>query len=378
MNNGNPTLLQETDSLKKTPLYDRHVALNGKMVNFAGWLMPVYYSGIIAEHQWTRKSCSIFDVSHLGEIHVKGPGAFQFLQHRLTNDLNKLKNGKILYNLLLNEKGFVLDDLLVYQNDAEDFYIIVNAANIEQDYEALAKYAPFSVILKNQSYEMACVAIQGPASEAVLEKLFGFHLKELGYYSFIEDKWEGSPVWISRSGYTGEDGFEIFSNNALILPIWDRLIQNGKQEGILPAGLGARNTLRLEAGNALYGNDMDAGTTPLEAGLGWAVSFNKGDFVGRESLLKQKENGIQKRLVGFKMLDKPIAREHYPIMQSGKKIGMVTSGSFGPSVGCNIGLGYVEKSAAAPDTVIEIEIHGKLIKAEVVKLPFIASKHKKG
>ena len=372
------TLLQETDSLKKTPLYGRHVALNAKMVNFAGWLMPVYYTGIIAEHHWTRGSCSVFDVSHLGEIRVKGPGAFQFLQHRLTNDLNKLKNGKILYNLLCDEKGFVLDDLLVYQHGTDDYYIIVNAANIERDTQAFAKYAPSLVTLKDQSDETACVAIQGPKSEAILEKLFAFKLKDLGYYSFREESFEGQPVWISRSGYTGEDGFEIFSNNTLILPIWDKLAQEGKKEGVLPAGLGARNTLRLEAGNALYGNDVDATTTPLEAGLAWAVSFTKGDFVGRESLLKHKENGIQKRLVGFRMLDKPIAREHYPVMKLGKKIGVVTSGSFGPSVGCNIGLGYVEKSAAAPGTSIEIEIHGKSVKAEVVKLPFVTSKHRKG
>ncbi len=370
--------MQETDALKKTPLYDRHVALNAKMVNFAGWLMPVYYAGIIAEHQWTRSSCSVFDVSHLGEFHVKGPGAFKFLQHRLTNDLTKLKNGKILYNLLCDEKGFVLDDLLVYQNDTEDYYIIVNAANIAQDYEAFKKYAPSSVVLKDQSGETACVAIQGPKSELVLEKLFGFKLKNLGYYSFKEESFKGQPIWISRSGYTGEDGFEIFLNHELILPVWDRLLQDGKKEGILPAGLGARNTLRLEAGNALYGNDIDASTTPLEAGLAWAVSFGKGDFVGRESLLKQKENGIQKRLVGFKMLDKPIAREHYPIMKSGKRIGVVTSGSFGPSVGCNIGLGYVEKGADSLGTLIEIEIHKKPVKGEIVKLPFIASKHKKG
>ena len=370
------TPLQSTAALKKTPLYDRHVALNAKMVDFAGWLMPIYYTGIIGEHQWTRQSCSVFDVSHLGELHVKGPGAFEFLQRRLTNDLNKLRDGKILYNLLCDEKGFVLDDLLVYQNEKDDYYIIVNAANIEPDFEAFKKYQPASVKLENNSDQTACVAIQGPRSEVILEKLFNFRLKELGYYSFKEGKVNGQPVWISRSGYTGEDGFEIFSNSALVLPIWDRLIQEGKKEGILPAGLGARNTLRLEAGNALYGNDVDTATTPLEAGLVWAVSFSKGDFVGRESLLKQKENGIQRRLVGFKMLDKPIAREHYLIFKSGKKIGVVTSGSFGPSAGCNIGLGYVEVGFEKPGTPIEIEIHGKLVKAEIVKLPFVASKHK--
>ena len=368
---------QATDSLKKTPLYDRHVVLNAKMVDFAGWLMPIYYTGIIAEHLWTRKSCCVFDVSHLGEIHVKGAGALKFLQQRLTNDLSKLKNGQILYNLLCNEKGFVLDDLLVYQNAPDDYYVIVNAANIESDWKALAHYAPGTVSLRNQSDQMACVAVQGVRSEAVIRSLFGFELRDLEYYHFKEEVVNGFPVWISRSGYTGEDGFEIFANNSLILQIWDKLMADGKREGVLPAGLGARNTLRLEAGNALYGNDVDGATTPLEAGLGWAVSFTKGDFIGRAQLLKQKENGIQKRLVGFRMLDKPIAREHYPIFNSGKKVGHVTSGSFGPTAGYGIGLGYVEVGFEKVGAPIEVEIHGKLVKAEIVKRPFVALKHKK-
>jgi aminomethyltransferase len=370
--------MTETASLKRTPLYDRHLALGGKMVNFGGWSMPVYYTSILSEHLWTRQSCSIFDVSHLGEIRVTGSGAFEFLQYRLTNDLNKLKNGKILYNLLCDEKGGVLDDILVYQNSPTDYYLIVNAAGIDRDFAALSKYASDTVRLENQSDQTACVAIQGPKSQALLERLFGFDLKDLGYYCFKEEKFLNEPVWVSRSGYTGEDGFEIFASNALILPVWDKLVDAGKKEGALAAGLGARNTLRLEAGNLLYGNDMDETTTPLEAGLGWVVSFGKGPFVGSESLLSQKEKGISRRLVGFKMLDKPIAREHYSIFKDGRKIGVVTSGSFGPSVGFNIGLGYVEKGADAPQTEIEVEIHGKRIKAQVVKLPFAPSKHKKG
>ena len=369
--------MQETNSLKKTPLYDRHVALQGKIVDFSGWALPVYYTGIIAEHQWTRQSCSVFDVSHLGEIHVSGPGAFQFLQYRLTNDLNKLKDGKIIYSLLCDEKGFTLDDILIYQEKADDYYVIVNAGNIARDYEALVKYAPASVSVKNHSDETACIAIQGPKSEAILEKLFGFNLKDLGYYFFKEEKFSNEPVWVSRSGYTGEDGFEIFSPNELAAPIWDKLIEAGKKEGVLPAGLGARNTLRLEAGNVLYGNDLDTSTTPLEGGLGWAVSFTKGGFVGRDGLLKERENGPRRKLVGFKMLDKPIAREHYSIFKDTRKIGVVTSGSFGPSAGCNIGLGYVEKGFELPGTPIQIEVHGRRVPAEVVKTPFIELKHKR-
>lgn len=371
------TVLQETDALKKTPLYEHHVALKAKMVDFSGWSMPVYYTGIIAEHQWVRQSCGLFDVSHLGEFHVSGPGAFGFLQSRITNDMNKLEDGKIIYSLLCDEKGFTLDDILIYQEARDDYYVIVNAGNIEKDFAAFAKYVPDSVSLKNHSDETACIAIQGPKSEAVLEKLFGFRLKELRYYFFKEEKFEGEPVWVSRSGYTGEDGFEIFSKNELAPKIWDRLIGDGGKEGVLPAGLGARNTLRLETGNVLYGNDLDATTTPLEGGLSWAVSFTKeSGFVGRDMLIKQKESGLRRRLVGFKVLDKPVAREHYSIFNENKKIGVVTSGSYGPSVGCNIGMGYVEKGFELPGTAIQIEIHGRRVGAEVVKLPFVDRKHK--
>ncbi|HXV18446.1 MAG TPA: glycine cleavage system aminomethyltransferase GcvT, partial [Candidatus Omnitrophota bacterium] len=366
------------ETLKKTPLYDRHVALGGKMVNFSGWAMPVYYSGIIAEHQWTRESCSVFDVSHLGEFRVKGPKAFQFLQYRLTNDLQKLENGKIIYSILCDEKGLALDDILIYQNNPEDFYLIVNAGSIERDWDALKKYAPDDLDMQNQSDQMACVAIQGPKSEGILEKLFGFKLQDLGYYRFKEEKLEGRPVWVSRSGYTGEDGFEIFSSNDLATPIWDRLIKEGKALGVLPAGLGARNTLRLEAGNILYGNDLDMTTTPVEAGLLFAIAFNKpGGFVGRDILSLQKAEGTRRKLVGFKMLEKSIARDHYPILKNGRKVGSVTSGSFAPTVGANIGMGYVDKGQETVGNTLEIEIHGRLAKAEVVKLPFIPLRHKR-
>ena len=371
------TLLQEQESLKKTPLYDRHVALQGKIVNFGGWALPVYYSSILAEHQWTREHCGVFDVSHLGEIHVQGPGAFQFLQARLTNDLNKLEDKKILYSLLCDERGMTLDDILIYQESKDDYYLIVNASTTGSDYAALAQYAPDSVKLTNHSDETACIAVQGPESEAILEKLFGFKLQALRYYYFKEEKFQNEAVWISRSGYTGEDGFEIFSKNSLSLPIWDRLIQAGRGAGILPCGLGCRNTLRLEAGNILYGSDVDTETTPLEAGLGWAVSFTKGAFVGREALLKQKEQGVSKRLIAFKMLEKSIARDHYPIYQGNRRVGVVTSGSFGPTANCNIGLGYVEKGLDVIGGRIQVEIHGRRAEAEIVKRPFVPSKHKK-
>ena len=372
------TTLQEPETLKKTPLYDCHVALQGKIVNFSGWALPVYYTGIIAEHQWVRQSCGFFDVSHLGEIRVQGAGSFEFLQQRLTNDLKKGRNGGILYSLLCNEHGRTLDDILVYQEAADDYYLIVNAANIAKDLEALRRYAPDSVTLQDQSEETACLAVQGPKSEAILEKIFGFHLKGMPYYSFKEEKFLNEPVWVSRTGYTGEDGFELFSKNALAPKLWERLADAGKKEGALPAGLGARNTLRLEAGNVLYGHELDETITPLEAGLRFAVSFGKGGFVGRDMLLVQKEAGLRRHLIGFKMTDRSVARENYPILNEGKKVGHVTSGSFAPTVGTGIGMGYVSAGLETYGTRLDIEIHGRLVQAEVVKRPFIELKHKRG
>ena len=371
------TVLQESDTLKKTPLYDRHQALQGKIVNFSGWALPVYYTGILAEHQWTRQSCGFFDVSHLGEVRVHGPGASAFIQKRFTNDLKKCQNGRMLYTLLCNEEGRTLDDILIYKESDGDFYLIVNATNIERDVTEMKKYAPSDVSIDNHSDEMACIAVQGPKSSAVLEKLFGFKLGDMPYYSFKAEKFSGQDVWISRSGYTGEDGFEIFSPNALAPAVWDVLADRGKKEGALPAGLGARNTLRLEAGNPLYGHEMDETTTPLEAGLGFAVSFEKGDFVGRQAILKQKENGISRRLTGFKMQDKQVARDGYPVVKDGKKIGHVTSGSFAPTVGGNIGMAYVPAGMEKPGNLLEIEIHGRAARAETVKRPFVELKHRK-
>lgn len=366
-----------TEPLKKTPLYSRHTALGGKMVDFGGWALPVHYTGIIAEHLWTRQSCGFFDVSHLGEFRVWGAGSFDFLQARLTNDLRKMSDGSILYSLLCDEKGLTIDDILITRQSAEDYYLIVNAANSSRDFEALKQYAAASVSLKDQSDEMACIAVQGPHAEAILEKLFDFSLRGLKYYRFKEEKSMSEPVWVSRSGYTGEDGFEIFSSKRLAPLLWDRLADEGKAEGALPAGLGARNTLRLEAGNALYGHEIDPSTTPLEAGLGWAVSFDKGRFVGRDSLIKLKEKGPSRKLIGFKMLDKSIARDHAPLFKDGQKTGQVTSGSFAPSVGAGVGLGYVQKAHAVVGARIEVQIRERRAPAEIVKPPFIALNHKK-
>ncbi len=372
------TALAEIENLKKTPLYDEHVRLGGKMAGFGGWSMPIYYSSILAEHTASRQACGLFDVSHLGEVRVQGKGASDFLQKRLTNDIRKAKPGRILYNLLLQEDGGVMDDILVYCESSEDFYLIVNAANIESDFEALSAAAPSDVALTNHSDHMACLAVQGPKAEEALEKIFKFQLKKLPYYAFKEEKTADQSVWISRSGYTGEDGFEIFCPSELSVKLWRTLLEEGKPFGLVPAGLGARNTLRLEAGNLLCGSDMNRTTTPLEAGLGFAVSLDKPEnFTGKAALVRQKSEGLKRRLVAFKVLEKSIARDHYPILKDGKKIGEVTSGSFGPTAGVNIGLGYVAAGNEAVGNEIEIEVHGRPVKAQIVKRPFVPLKHKK-
>ena len=363
---------------KKTPLYDRHVSLGGKIVDFSGWGLPVYYTSILAEHQWTRASCSFFDVSHLGEVMVSGAGAFDFLQKRLTCDVSKGKPGEgMVYGILCDENGGALDDVLVYVAKDEEYHIVVNAANIQKDVDAFKKYAPPSVAVENFSDDMACIAVQGPKSEAILEKLFCLKLKDMRYYSFRADRINNQQIWLSRSGYTGEDGFEIFCMNDLAGFVWDKLAGEGKALGALPAGLGARNTLRLEAGNPLYGHELDEATTPFDAGLRFAVSLTKGDFVGRARLAQQKEKGISKHLVGFKMLDRSIPRDGYVVLKDGKKVGQVTSGSFAPTVGCGIGMAFVGTGSEVLGTKLGIEIHGRVAEAEVVKRPFVALKHRK-
>lgn len=369
--------LQTPPLLKKTPLYDHHVALKAKMIDFNGWSMPVFYSGIIAEHQWVRNACGLFDVSHLGQMIVKGDKARQFLQTRITNDMNKLSDGRILYTLLCDEAGFILDDLLIYQIRSNEYCVVVNAANQETDCKAFEKYAPAEVELANESDHRGCLAVQGPKAETVLNEILKVDLRSMAYYQFCQLSLNGELAIVSRSGYTGEDGFEVFAANKAIVNLWEDLMRFYSENTLRPIGLGARNTLRLEAGNALYGSDIDDKTTPLEAGLGWAISWEKGAFVGRDVLLRQKKSGTLRKLVGFKMLGRQIAREHYPVFKEGKKIGLVTSGSFGPSLGCNIGMAYVDTEHSSVGNRAHVSVHGTLAEAEIVKRPFIVLRHKK-
>ncbi len=339
--------------------------------------MPVYYSSIIEEHLWTRKACGIFDVSHLGEFHLKGKGAFDYLQSRITNDLRKVKPYQILYSLLCDERGNALDDILVYCGEQDDFYIVVNASNIDKDFRALTLGLPAGLELKNNSDNSACVALQGPDAEKVMEEVLALKVRDMNYYEYKVLEFGAAPAYVSRSGYTGEDGFEVFTDPKTILNVWDRLIEAGKSKGILPCGLGARNTLRLEAGNPLYGHEMDENTTPLEAGLGFAVSLEKGNFTGRQALVDQKAMGLARRLAGFKMLDKSIARDGYAVFSGDQKIGQVTSGSFAPSVNAGIGMAHVQTGFEKVGTSIQIEIHGRKAPAQIIKRPFVEIKHKK-
>jgi len=369
-------LTEEMTQIKKTPLYDLHQSLGGKVVDFHGWALPIQYSGIVSEHLWVRSHCGFFDVSHLGEVRVAGKGSFDFLQARLTNDLSKLQDGRIQYQLLCDERGNLIDDLLVHRVHQDEYWIAVNAVNIEADLDALRRYSPDTVSIEDESDATASIAVQGPDSENVLSKGLGLSGSHLSYYSWEETMYKGVRIRVSRSGYTGEDGFEIYCPNELAPELWKALVLS-EPYGARPAGLGARNTLRLEAGNGLYGNEMDIRTTPIEAGLQWAVSFTKGRFVGRDMLLKQKESGPARKLIGFRLLDKAIAREHYPVFHAGRREGEVTSGSFAPSLGYCIGMAYVSKDLAVLGTKLDIEIHQRLVPAEVVRRPFVELQHKK-
>lgn len=364
-----------SEILKHTPLYDCHVAWGGKMVDFGGYALPLFYSSIMQEHEWVRSACGVFDVSHLGEFHVSGDGAFNYLQNLIPTDLEKITDFQMLYTVLLNEEGGILDDIVIYRTSAKDFYLVVNASRIDKVLEHLKTTATPRVSLSNHSGKVACIAVQGPKAVSVCEKLIAKGLSELGYYHFKTVSRGDKKIWVSRSGYTGEDGFELFSEPEAAPDLWNTLVKEGKALGVLPVGLGARNTLRLEAGNNLYGVDMDESRTPFEARLGWLISKSKSDFVGKQKLFERKNSGLQGSLCGFRMKDKSVPRDGYVIYKEGKKIGDVTSGSYSPTLKIGIGLGYVAESFKKPGALFDIQIHGHFAAAEVVKLPFVPLRH---
>lgn len=358
--------------IKKVPLHHIHESLGAKMVPFAGFSMPVRYSSDIEEHMTIRKGVGVFDVSHMGEFTLKGPHALDLLQRVTSNDASKLANGQAQYSCLPNEDGGIVDDLLVYKIADDDYLLVVNASNIEKDWNWIAKFNTRGVEMKDISDQTCLFAVQGPKATGVLQKLTSADLKSVPYYHFTVDKFAGvEDVIISHTGYTGAGGFEIYVPNAHAATVWNALFDAGHDENIRPIGLGARDTLRLEMGFCLYGNDIDDGTSPLEAGLGWITKFTK-EFTNRASLEKQKAEGVKRKLVGFTMVDKGIPRHDYEIQDaSGKSIGKVTSGTMSPMLGIGIGLGYVAIDNARPESEIFINIRNRSLKAKVCKVPFV-------
>lgn len=357
--------------MKNTALTSVHTELGAKMVPFAGFNMPVQYEGVNVEHETVRNGIGVFDVSHMGEFLLTGPKALDLLQKVCSNDASTLTIGKAQYSCLPNDKGGIVDDLIIYKIKEEQYLLVVNASNIEKDWNWISSHNSDGVEMRNLSDDYSLLAIQGPKAVEAMQSLTSVDLSAIKYYHFEVADFAGiEHVIISATGYTGSGGFEIYCKNSEVKQIWDKVFEAGKEFGIKPIGLAARDTLRLEMGFCLYGNDIDDTTSPLEAGLGWITKFNK-DFVNSENLKKQKEEGISQKLVGFEMVDKGIPRHDYEIAdESGTVIGKVTSGTMSPSLKKAIGLGYVPVEKSTEGTEIYIVVRGKLVKAQVVKPPF--------
>lgn len=362
-------MTSETES-KRTPLYERHEQAGGKLVDFAGWRLPVQYKGVMEEHRAVRTAAGLFDVSHMGEFLVRGPGAESLLQWLTPNDVSKLTSGRIHYSGLLTEAATYVDDLLVYRLAGEEFMLVVNAANAVKDLAWIEERCTADASVKDVSERYALLALQGPRAAEILGGLTPIDLAAIRYYRFAEAEVDGHGAIISRTGYTGEDGFELYLSPDSAPRVWDRLLEVGGPMGLVPAGLGARDTLRLEAAMALYGHEIDDSTTPLDAGLGWVVKTGKGDFLGREVLVGQKEHGLSQKLVGFEMVGRGIGRQGYPVCSQGEAVGRVTSGSFSPTLEKAIGMAYVPPELAQPGTPIEIQVRKKAVEAMVVAIPF--------
>jgi aminomethyltransferase len=360
--------------MKKTALYDVHKALGAKMISFAGYEMPVSYTGVIDEHLTVREGVGVFDVSHMGEFMVEGQGALPFLQYITSNDVSKLSAGKVQYSCFPNGEGGIVDDLLIYCFGEQSYMLVVNASNIEKDWKWLEKHNSFGAKLRNVSDELSLFAVQGPRATLVLRTLTAMNLKEMKYYTFEKGAFlHVDNVIVSATGYTGSGGFEIYVPNADAEQVWQAIMAAGAVAEIKPIGLAARDTLRLEMGFCLYGNDIDDSTSPLEAGLGWITKFNK-EFIDKERLHHEKTHGTTRRLVGFEMVDRGIPRLTYPILNvEGETIGHVTSGTQSPSLNKAIGMGYVATTYVDEGTEIYIDIRGKAVKAIVVKPPFYSA-----
>jgi glycine cleavage system T protein (aminomethyltransferase) len=357
--------------MKHTALYEVHKKLGAKMVEFAGWEMPLSYTGTIEEHRAVRETAGLFDVSHLGRTSLEGKGAEPLLQSLLPNDVRTFKIGSARYSVLLNEDGMILDDIVVYRRSPDRFLLCINASNTEKDIEWVqARIGMSSAKLLDLTQDMSQLALQGPQAGEVIRRVSDIDREKIKPWQFMEDRVSGVDALIAKTGYTGDIGYEIYLGAGSAKMVWESLLSVGKEFGIKACGLGARDTLRLEAGNLLYGNDIDETTTPLEAGLEKMIILDKGEFVGRSALLKQKESGVNRRLIGFKLLQKGVPRHDCKIFSDGKEIGIVTSGNFSPFLNNGIGMGYVKTAYAEIGAEILIEIRTKTVPAVVVERPF--------
>ena len=357
---------------RKTALYDSQVAIGARMVDFNGWWLPVQYAGILEEHRAVRERAGLFDVSHMGEIRVVGKDAEAYMQKLVTNDVASLQPGKVRYSPMCYQNGGTVDDILIYRIANDEFWLVVNASNKDKDFAWMDQnVADFAVRLIDESDETAEIALQGPLAAAILEKISAADVSELAYYEFWP-RWNitGATVLVSRTGYTGEDGFEIYCHPCEVTRIWDALLVAGAEFGLQPAGLGCRDTLRFEAAMPLYGHELSADITPLEAGLGKFVVFDKTDFNGKQALLEQREAGRGRKLIGFAMTERGVARAGYPVLHEGKVVGFVTSGSVAPSLGENLGMALVDRNLGPSGTEIAIEIREKPVAAKIIARPF--------
>ncbi len=357
---------------ERTPLYEEHLRLGAQMTNFSGWVMPLQYSSIREEHRAVREAVGLFDLSHMGELRVNDQSVAQRV---VTRDVARLKTGRAQYALLCNEAGGIIDDVLVYAMPDGGYLMVVNAGNQDGDFEWVRSQGDQSRVL-NVGREWALIGVQGPRAVGLVQRLTSSDLGGVKYYAFVEGTVADVPCVISRTGYTGEDGFELFGRNADAVRLWRALLDEGQADGIRPAGLGARDTLRLEAGMRLYGNDMDSGINPIEAGLDWTLNLDK-DFIGRDAIIRAREQGVSRLLVGFKMLDRSIPRHGYAVVKDGERVGTVSSGNVSFTLGHNIGMGYVPPALAEPGTRFGVEVRGTAAPAEVVPLPFYKRPHPK-
>ncbi len=357
-------------SERKTPLFDEHVAAGGRMVPFAGWNMPVQYEGINAEHAAVRSAVGLFDVSHMGEARVTGPDALDVVNGLITNDLNRIQDGRAMYTALCDDDGMIVDDLIVYRLSAEEIFICMNASNSDGDFAHMTAHATGDALWVNESDQWAQIAVQGPNAPQLLERVLGGDIGQMGPFRVRALDYEGTTLYVATTGYTGEKGGEIYVHPSKAAKVWQELLAKGSDLGVAPIGLGARDTLRLEMAYCLYGNDIDRTTTPLEAGLGWVTRLKKDGFVGQEALRKQRERGVERKLVGIEVFQRGIPRHGYPVLKGGEEVGRITSGTRSPSTGRSVGLAYVSTGYAVEGTELSVDCRGRIRPAKVVKTPF--------